>query len=81
MSNIYTIYKKSDRSITGFVWDDGSHHVFDEADDYALSTNTINWTEEKTVGEFTLLKTFEDVESTVATFLSVDSEGILTKVG
>ena len=80
MSNIYVIYKKSDRSITQFVWDDGSHHVFDEADDYALSTNTIDWTEEKTIGEFTLLKTFEDVEDTVGSLLSVDSEGALTKV-
>ena len=76
--NIYVIYKKSDRSITGFVWDDGSH--FTEDDDYALSTNTIDWTEEKTVNSDTLIKTFEDVKDSVASKLSVDNKGVLTKV-
>ena len=76
--NIYVIYKKSDRSITGFVWDDGSHFI--EDDDYALSTNTIDWTEEKTVNSDTLIKTFEDVKDSVGSKLSVDSEGVLTKV-
>ena len=78
--NIYVVYKKSDKSITQFVWDDGSHNVFAEDDDYALSTNTIDWTEEKTVNSDILIKTFEDVEDTVGSLLSVDSEGVLTKV-
>ena len=76
--NIYVVYKKSDRSITEFVFDDGSHFTAD--DDYALSTNTIDWTEEKTVNSDTLIKTFEDVKDTVGDLLSVDSEGVLTKV-
>jgi hypothetical protein len=78
--NIYVVYKKSDKSITQFVFDDGSHNVFTEEDDHALSINTIDWTQEKTVGSDTLIKTFEDVEDTVGTFLSVSSNGTLTKI-
>ena len=78
MMKIYTIYKKSDRSITGFVAEDST--PFEETSTHAISTNKVDWAEEKTVGSDTFIKTFEDVESTVATFLSVDSEGTLTKV-
>jgi len=78
--NIYVVYKKSDRSITEFVFDDGSQHVFTADDDYALSTNTIDWTEEKTVDSDTLIKTFEDVKDTVGDLLSVDNKGVLTKL-
>ena len=76
--NIYVVYKKSDRSITEFVFDDGSHFI--EDDDYALSTNTINWTETKTVNSDTLIKTFEDTKDSVGSKLSIDSEGKLTKL-
>lgn len=80
--NIYVIYKKSDKSITGFVWDEESRLdllPFYEDEDYTLSTNTIDWTEEKTVNSTTLIKTFEDVKDTVASKLSVDSSGKVTK--
>jgi len=78
--NIYVVYKKSDRSITDFVFDDGTNHVFTTDDEYALSTNTIDWTETKTIGSDTLIKTFEDVKDSVGSKLSVASNGTLTKV-
>jgi hypothetical protein len=79
--NIYVIYKKSDRSITAFVVeDDRDNWVFDENDTSALSSNTIDWTEEKTVNSDILIKTFEDVKDTVGSLLSVDSDGVLTEV-
>lgn len=77
---IYVVYKKSDRSITDFVFDDGSNHVFTTDDEYALSTNTISWTENKTVNGKTLIKTFEDVKDSVASKLSVNDKGKLTKL-
>ncbi len=80
--NIYVIYKKSDKSLTGFVWDEESRLdllPFYEDEDHTLSTNTIDWTEEKTVNSTTLIKTFEDVKDTVASKLSVDSSGKVTK--
>ena len=79
MAQIYVVYKKSDRSITQFVFDDGSHHLFTNEDAYALSTNTVNWTAQKTVAGKKLTKTFEDVKDTVGSLLSADDKGVLTK--
>jgi hypothetical protein len=75
---IYMIYKKSDMSITGFVFGDGTH--FTETDTHNISTNKIEWLEEKTVDEYTLIKTYEDVEDTINETHQVSELGVVSKL-
>ena len=69
-------YKKSDMSITGFVFGDNSYFV--ETDTHNISTNEIEWLEEKTVGEETLIKTYEDVEDTINDTHQVSELGVVS---
>ena len=75
---IYTVYKKSDMSITGFVFEDNTH--YEETDTHNISTNKIEWLEEKTVGEDTIIKTYEDVMDTINNTHQVSELGIASLI-
>jgi len=77
--DIYMIYKKSDLSITGFVFEDD--HNFVETDTHKISTNKIEWLEEKSVGDDILIKTYEDVEDTINDTHQIRMKSPLNKFG
>jgi len=70
-------YKKSDMSITGFVFEDNTH--YEETDTHNISTNKIEWLEEKTVEDMTLIKTYEDVMDTINNTHQVSELGVVSK--
>jgi hypothetical protein len=74
---IYMEYKKSDMSITGFVFEDNTH--YEETDTHNISTNKIEWLEEKTVEDMTLIKTYEDVMDTINNTHQVSELGVVSK--
>jgi len=75
--DIYMEYKKSDMSITGFVFEDNTH--YEETDTHNISTNKIEWLEEKTVEDMTLIKTYEDVMDTINNTHQVSELGVVSK--
>jgi hypothetical protein len=75
---IYMEYKKSDRSITGFVFEDNTH--FEETDTHNISTNKIEWLEEKTFDDMTFIKTYEDVMDTINDTYQVSELGSVSKI-
>ena len=62
---IYMIYKKSDKSITGFIAEDNTGFV--ENDTHNISTNKVDWADP--------LKTFEEVSDTINTTHEIDTDG------
>ena len=70
-------YKKSDMSITGFVFEDNTH--YEETDTHNISTNKIEWLEDKTVEDMTLIKTYEDVMDTINNTHQVSELGVVSK--
>jgi hypothetical protein len=59
------IYKKSDKSIIGFMAEDNTGFV--ENDTHNISTNKVDWTDP--------LKTFEEVSDTINTTHEIDTVG------
>jgi hypothetical protein len=59
------IYKKSDKSIIGFMAEDTTGFV--ENDTHNISTNKVDWTDP--------LKTFEEVSDTINTTHEIDTDG------
>lgn len=62
---IYMIYKKSNKSIIGFMAEDNTGFV--ENDTHNISTNKVDWTDP--------LKTFEEVSDTINTTHEIDTNG------
>jgi hypothetical protein len=83
---IYMEYKKSDMSITGFVFEDNTH--YEETDTHNISTNKIEWLEEKTVvyyniqsfDDMTMIKTYEDVMDTINNTHQVSELGVVSLI-
>jgi hypothetical protein len=59
------IYKKSDKSIIGFMAEDNTGFV--ENDTHNISTNKVDWTDP--------LKTFEEVSDTINTTHKINANG------
>ena len=76
--DIYMEYKKSGMSITGFVFEDNTH--YEETDTHNISTNKIEWLEEKTVDDMTLIKTYEDVMDTINDTHQVSELGVVSNL-
>ena len=75
---IYMVYKKLDRFITDFVFEDNSQ--YEETDTHNISTNKIEWLEEKTVDDMILMKTYEDVVDTINDTYQISELGIVSKI-
>lgn len=83
------VYKKSDKLITGFVAEDRTYFVSDtiqvaseeddtifiKTDTHSITTNKLDWTDTITVNSEEMLKTFEDVSTTINNVYKINADG------